>query len=219
MKRFLLFGVLLATWLFISAQSAMALGIDITAKVNPNWNNSWNEPELMGTALYTIKVLPDSTYGADSFEVAFEGNIFDTTKLEMELLSPSGWIFDSYVLGDNTYCYADSPTAGYWGNPGEPILVNPGGSISFLMKYTLLSEDRYDQARDQDLGWAWDNGIPWAQGVTALNTSTTMPSRLGEDIHPSGGTVTMHAPEPATMLLLGSGLIGLGWVGRRKVRG
>ena len=213
MKRFLLFGVLLATWMFISAQSAMALGIDISATVNPNWNNSWKETELTGIALYTIKVLPDSTYGADSFEVTFEGNIFDTTKLEMELLSPSGWLSGSEVSGDNAYHYADSPTAWPWGSSGEPILVNPGGSISFLMNYTLLSEDLYDQASDQDLGLAWDNGIPWAQGVTATNTSIL--TRRG---YPSGGTSTVHTPEPATMLLLGSGLIGLGWVGRRKTK-
>jgi hypothetical protein len=209
MKRFILFWVLLATWMFISAQSAMALGIDISATVNPNWDNSWDKDTLTGTALYKINVLPSSTYGADSFDVTFEGDIFDITELKMELLSPSGWIFDSYVLGDNAYYYADSPTAWPWGDPGDPILVKPGGSISFLMNYTLKSEDLYDQASDQDLGWAWDNGIPWAQGVTAVNTSIS---------RASGGTVTMHTPEPATMFLLGSGLIGLGWIGRRKTK-
>ena len=217
MKRFLLFGVLLATWLFISAQSAMALGIDIWAKVNPNWDNSWNETKLTGTALYTIGVDPASLYGANSFCVTFEDDIFalvgNAADKTAGLISPPGWSLNYYVNPNGVFKYEVAL--------GESDLLSPGESppVSFWVNYALHSADQYNQISgiDQALGieWAWNGGDAWQQAVSASNTQDTLPFWLGGG-NPSGGTVTMHTPEPATMFLLGSGLIGLGWVGRRK---
>jgi cytochrome c oxidase assembly protein Cox11 len=75
MKRYVIFAAFLV-WMFISAQNVMALGIDISATVEPNWNNSWDKNILTGTALYTISVDSVSEYGANVFCVTFEDDIF-----------------------------------------------------------------------------------------------------------------------------------------------
>ena len=204
MKRCVIFIAILAAWMFIGVQSAVASGIDISAKVNPNWDNSWDETELTGTALYTISVHPDSTYGANFFQLTFEGDVF--ASITPGEISRSDWSL--YALDQPDQPYDKSPGNAQWLADGYIPLI-PGESISFLVNYTLDSAEQY--YKDSGSDWNWDHGS-WQQLVTAMNVSP------GVWLPPAGSALTVHTPEPATMLLFGSGLIGLGWIGRRKTK-
>ena len=191
--------------LFLVCGSAIGVGIDIYSTVNPNYNDSWDQNTLTGTALYTLRVLPDSDYGANVFSVTFERDIFASLGA-VQLLAPSGWTITYYENSKGSYMYEVAT--------GGQDLLEPGENlpVSFLVDYTLHSAEQYYNA--SGLNWSWDEGGSWMQSVSATNTLVSLPFYLGGG-NPSGGNSTAHVPEPMTMLLLGSGLIGLSGLGRK----
>lgn len=203
LSKFLLLSVLA---LFLVAGSAMGVGIDIYSTVNPNYNNSWDPTILSGTALYTISVLPESEYGANVFCVTFESDIFASLGT-VELLAPPDWTLTGY----------ESPSGyEYEVAMGGLDLLEPGENppVSFWVQYELYSAEQYYNTSGPD--WSWNEGGSWMQSVSATNTLETLPVWLGGG-NPSGGnSTTAPIPEPATMLLLGTGLIGLAGIGRKK---
>ena len=166
MKKYVIFIAILATWMFIiSAQSAMALGIDITAKVNPNWNNSWNENKanLTGTALYTISVDLLSPCGANFFQLTFEGDVF--ASITPGEISRSNWSLYALEQPDEAV-EASAGNICWLADDFIPLI--PGESISFLVNYTLDSDERYYKDTGSDWNWVHGSG---QQLVTAMNVS------------------------------------------------
>jgi hypothetical protein len=181
--------------LFLVAGNAMAVGIDIFATVNPNFDNSWDEDFLSGKALYTVGVESGSPYGANVFAVSFENDIFASIGTADFLVLSPGWTLTLDDLGSTEVQYEIAYN-------GSDILEQ-GETLSFWVEYTLFSLEQYTEVFGP--GWAWSEGGVWEQAVSATNTNVS----IGLYGHPSGGTSTAPVPEPTSLLLLGSGLLGL----------
>lgn len=151
-----------------------------------------------GDVTYTFYVTDNGGTGAsmNAMSLEFENDVFSSFGSVVSPL-PADWTFDTLASSDSISLLGGEsiacPTC-----TGTPIAV--GDYLQFTVKEVVV----YNEALVPGNG-LWQEGQIWAQSWSVFDTIG-----LGD-----GGSTAL-VPEPGTLMLFGSGLVGLFYVRRSK---
>jgi hypothetical protein len=178
----------------VAGATSFQLGaIDLEGFVNPIGAvvvDNGDGTSTFDNLAYSFDVVATINSQVKAIQIGFESDIFDLSGYSLTATDPNNWGTSSSTVGDFLYLGFAAGTK-----------LDAGERFAFTLDDVIIQN-----AALTDPSF-WNEGQVWAQPWVALGTH-----------HAFDGGSTSPVPEPGTVVLLGSGLLGMVAWGRRRMQ-